>query len=124
MTRFQKLAAIAALAIGVVGAADSAAACGYATCWGAVGIGPTGAAGYSFDYGSEGDAIRRVQAECGGRCTEIKSFYNTCGAMAQGNNGAWGFGWASTLAQAKANAVGYCRQNGSGCAVRVHACTG
>ena len=97
--------------------------CGYATCWGAVGIGSNGAFGFSHSYPSEAAAMSRVQAECAGNCEQIQSFYNTCGAMARGNGGAWGFGWADTRAQAEANALGYCQQNGSGCRGVVWACS-
>jgi hypothetical protein len=117
------LQALAAAAMVVLGGAAEAGQCGHAQCWGAVGIGPNGAYGYSFDAPSESRAISIAQSGCGGNCTQIKTFYNTCGAMAQGSNGAWGFGWANTRGQAEANAMAYCRQNGPNCGISVWSCS-
>ncbi|MDJ0825059.1 MAG: DUF4189 domain-containing protein [Rhodobacter sp.] len=103
--------------------AAQAGQCGYDFCWGAVGIGPYGAYGYSYAHRSEDAAIGAAQDGCGGNCNNIHTFYNTCGAMAQGSDDAWGFGWAGTRAQAEANALGYCRDYGSGCAITVWACS-
>lgn len=97
--------------------------CGYAQCWGAVGIGPGGAWGYSYGKYSETDAVNALQGECEWDCDNVHTFYNTCGAIAEGNSGNWGYGWAGTRSQAEDNAMGYCYQNGGGCSVRVWACS-
>ncbi|MCP3970415.1 MAG: DUF4189 domain-containing protein [Rhodobacteraceae bacterium] len=106
-------------------AAGAAAAgqCGYQYCWGAVGIGPNGARAFSHSFASESAAMSGVQAECGGNCTEIQSFYNTCGAMAVATNGGWGFGWGGSRAIAESNALGYCAQNGPYCEIATWACS-
>jgi hypothetical protein len=123
MTVFTKSFGVAAALLLAGAVSAQAGQCGYDYCWGAVGIGPGGAYGYSYEHSSEARAINAAQQGCGGNCTNIKTFYNTCGAMARGNNGAWGFGWANSEGQAKANALGYCRQNGRGCQVAVWACS-
>lgn len=97
--------------------------CGYDYCWGAVGIGPGGAWGFSHSYISEQGAINAVQGECGGDCNNIRTFYNTCGAMAEGNSGNWGFGWGATQGIAESNALNFCYQNGPGCTVKVWSCS-
>ncbi len=105
-------------------AAGSALAgqCGYQYCWGAVGIGPNGAWGWASEHSNEGSAIGRVRSECPG-CTEIETFYNTCGAMATGSDGAWGFGWAGSRGAAEGNAIAYCADYGAGCRPVVWACS-
>ena len=97
--------------------------CGFAQCWGAVGIGPGGAWAYSYGKYSETDAVNALQGECEWDCDNVQTFYNTCGAIAEGSSGNWGFGWADTCVQAEENALGYCYQNGGGCSVRVWACS-
>jgi len=96
--------------------------CGYEYCWGAVGIGTNGEWGYSHSYSTESDAYARVQSECP-ECSQINTFYNTCGAMATGSNGAYGFGWAPTRYDAESNALGYCSDYGSNCQTVVWACS-
>ena len=68
----------------------AAMACSNGVCWGAVGVGPGGAWGNAYDYPSERAAAQVAQNNCGGRCTTVKTFYNTCGAIAQGDGGGWG----------------------------------
>lgn len=92
--------------------------------WGAIGIGPGGAYGYSYGYGSENGAYNRVAQECQYDCTEIRTFFNTCAAMAVASNGGWGWSTGGTRGAAESGALSYCRQYGSGCQVRVWACSG
>ena len=107
----------------VLGGAAFGGSCGYDYCWGAVGFGPDGAYGYSYSHSNEDIALEEAQAGCGGDCTELRSFYNICGAMAVGSDGAWGFGLGDTGEDAEYNAVGYCAEYGSGCAPIVWACS-
>lgn len=119
---FKTIAASAAiLALSVAQAA--AGQCGYDYCWGAVGIGQYGAWGYSFGQYSESDAIIVAQNGCNGNCYEIRTFYNTCGAMAVADNGAWGFGWHGDSVIAESEAMSYCMDGGYNCQVRVSACS-
>lgn len=113
--------AVAALAF----AAGPVAAgqCGYQYCWGAVGFGPGGAAGWAHSYPSQQDAYNAVQSNCGWDCTQIKTFYNTCGAIAVGANDGWGWGHSPSRAGAESLALGYCNQYDYGCSVRVWACS-
>lgn len=107
----------------VISGAAFAGQYGYAKCWGAVGIGTGGNWAFSHSYSRESGAINRAQNECSGRCDNIKTFYNTCGAMAEGTSNAWGFGWAGTQWQAEQNALGYCQQYGNNCTISVWSCS-
>lgn len=120
----RSMMAVLAAGLALTGAgAAMAGQCGYERCWGAVAIGPGGYWAFSHSYPSEAAAIDRAQSECSGYCDNIQTFYNTCGAMAQGTHSAWGFGWAGTRWQAEQNALGYCEQYGNDCAVTVWACS-
>ncbi|MEC7762707.1 MAG: DUF4189 domain-containing protein [Pseudomonadota bacterium] len=92
--------------------------------WGAVCIGPGGAWGYAHNYQSEAGAYDRAMAESRYGCDEVRTFYNTCGAMAVATNGGWGWSLGNSRAQAEAGAMNYCRQYGGGCRVTVWACSG
>jgi len=107
----------------VMSAAQSyAGSCGHARCWGAVAIGNNGQA-WSNNYPSQNDAINRVRNNCGGACKTIKTFYNTCGAIASAPNGAWGWAWNNSLEVAKSEAMAYCMDNGRNCQPRAWACS-
>jgi Domain of unknown function (DUF4189) len=73
--------------------------------------------GYSFSWGSraaaEQEALTRCEAQAGrkGACQIAVWFYNSCGALAIGSNGAWGADHADTTAQASASALRFCQQN-------------
>ncbi len=97
--------------------------CGYARCWGAVGFGPYGASAYSHSYNSQYKARRRVNRECRGNCTVIKTFYNSCGAIAAGDDNGWGWGYAPSRRRATRLALQYCRRNSYNCTVRAWACS-
>ena len=100
----------------------SAGSCGYQNCWGAVGVGANGEWGFSHSYGQEQGAVNRVYSECP-NCTAVETFYNTCGAIALGQNGNYGFGWGDSRAIAEDQAMSYCWETSSTCAVQVWACS-
>lgn len=100
-----------------------AGSCGYEYCWGAVGSAANGAYGWAHSYPSEQQAYSAVQQSCKGQCTEIKTFYNTCGAMARSPSGAWGWAWDNTRERAANSAIGYCLQHGNDCRVVVWSCS-
>ncbi|MBL6427554.1 MULTISPECIES: DUF4189 domain-containing protein [Maritimibacter] len=114
----KRLLKIAAVLIGLAPAAASAQQ------WGAVCIGPGGAWGYAHSYGSESGAYNRALQESQYDCEEVRTFFNTCAAMAVASNGGWGWSTGNSRGQAEAGAMSYCRQYGSGCQVRVWACSG
>lgn len=97
--------------------------CGYDYCHGAVAIGPSGEWGYAHSRWSEEDAYNVAQDGCGWGCTTVKTFANTCGAIAVADNGAWGFGTESTRELAESTAVNWCMDVGRNCRVRVWACS-
>lgn len=121
--RILKLTVIVGL--GLWSGAVSAGECGLEYCWGAVGIGPNGAWGYSHSQYSEADAISAAQGPdaCQGDCDIVQTFYNTCGALSEGSDGSWGFGYAGTRELAEETSLEYCRDYGTGCQVRVWACS-
>ena len=114
-----KLSALTAVAATAAVVAGSAAA----GSWGAVGFGPGGAYGWAHSYGTEQEAYNAVQSSCGWDCTQVKTFYNTCGAIAAGSNLGWGWGYAGSRAQAEGIAMNYCDQYDYGCYVRAWACS-
>jgi len=102
--------------------AQAAADCVPGNCWGAVAYGPGGAWAYAVDFGTRGSASRAAQGRCGGRCTHVLSFHNSCGAYA---TGPYGYGWgnAGTRYAAEVRAIQECNARSPGCAVRVWGCT-
>lgn len=109
---------------GAVFAASAAwpANCGFEYCWGAVGVGPEGEWGWSSGYAVENGAIAKVQNACPD-CTTIETFYNTCGAMALGSDGAYGFGRADTRGAAERSAISFCADFGAECRPVVWSCS-
>jgi hypothetical protein len=83
----------------------------------------TGATGYSYDYDSRDDAEERALQECGPGCKVVLWFKNGCGALAVGEGNGSGTGWAASRTEAENLAIGYCRQNTSGCEISRWACT-
>lgn len=113
------------LSITIIAASLSSAfagSCGYDKCWGAVAIGQNGQA-WSQHYASERAAIDSIRNNCSGPCQTIKTFYNTCGAIASAPNGAWGWAWHGSMEIAKSEAMAYCMDNGRDCTPRAWACS-
>jgi len=112
--------------LAVIGAASlpsqAMADCIRGNCWGAVAYGPGGAWAYAVDFGNRGAAHRAAQARCGGRCTNVLTFHNSCGAYA---SGPYGYGWgnAPTRYQAEVIAMQQCNARSPNCGVRVWGCT-
>lgn len=103
--------------------ASHAQQCGFARCWGAVGVGPDGARGYAFSQYSETMAEEQVQAICANGCDTVQTFYNACGAVAQGARGQWGVGLGQSRVAAEDVALAFCQNYGAGCEVRAWACS-
>ena len=82
----------------------------------------TGQTGYSYDYSSRGGAEQAALNKCGENDCEIQVwFQNSCGALAQGGDGALGYSWAANnRSQAESRALSEC---GSNCEVLAWACT-
>lgn len=99
-----------------------AGSCGADRCWGAVAIGNNGQS-WSANYKSQQGAINRVRNKCNGPCTTIKTFYNTCGAIAKAPSGAWGWAWHNSIEVAKSEAMAFCMDNGRNCSPRAWACS-
>ncbi len=100
------------------------AACQTGDCWGAVAYSENGAWGYAYNYPTRVIAGQRAQAQCGGQCTHILTFHNSCGAYATGPSGAYyGWGNAQTRFAAQNRAMAECRARGRNCTLRVWACT-
>lgn len=119
----KKRAVAAALALaGLLGLSDAAYA-----AYGAIAYSPSsGAYGYSYAYGSRGQAERAALKSCranGSGCQNAIWFQNACGAVAKGPNG-WGSGWAASKKGAYAQAVASCAQYSRQCKVIVWACSG
>lgn len=95
--------------------------------YGAIAYSPSnGAYGYSYDYESraraETEAVRSC-AQHGSGCRVAIWFRNACGAIAVGQRGGYGTGWAGNRSGAEGTAVANCRTRDSGCRIRSWACT-
>ncbi len=119
-----RLALFGLLAIAGAAMAPSAAqaACQIGNCWGAVAYGPGGAWAYAVNYQTRGIAGQQAQANCRGRCTNVLTFHNSCGAYASGPAG-YGWGNAPTRYQAEVIAMQQCNARSPNCGVRVWGCT-
>lgn len=113
-------ATIAWLTISGAGAAGQ---CGYDYCWGAVATGPLGATGFSYSHVTERNAHQVAIEGCNGACDRVRTFYNSCGAIASGRDGAWGWANGKTKQDAQTQALAYCGQHGQDCHVRVWSCS-
>lgn len=96
--------------------------CQVGNCWGAVAYGPGGAWAYAVNFASRGWADRAARNNCRGRCTNVLTFHNSCGAYA---SGPYGYGWgnAPSRYQAEAIALQQCNARSPNCGVRVWGCT-
>lgn len=116
------LTASLALAAGLMMTPATAQAQNY----GAIAYSPnTRAFGYSYDYGSRGQAENRAMSECQNRsrgCRVVIWFRNACGAVAAGPDG-WGSAWGDNRRLAEGFAKDQCRKHSNRCQVVAWACT-
>ena len=82
-----------------------------------------GTNGYSYDFGSQGEAEEKALQECGPGCEVVIWFKNACGALATGSGNGYGTGWSSARGEAESIALSKCSENTSGCQVVRWACT-
>lgn len=86
----------------------------------------SGAVGWSYDFDDATGAERKALVGCneqGGDCKIVYDFWNSCAALAAGNDGRYGVGRADTQQQAEADAIAACGQNGGkGCEVQAWGC--
>lgn len=119
--------AVLAVLFAVTGVAmfpgEAAADCRRGNCWGAVAIGPGGAAAYAVNYPTRAIAGRAAMARCEGRCERTLTFRNSCGAYALGAGGRYGWGSHRNRATAQNIAMTQCRRATRGCRIRVWGCT-
>ncbi len=112
----------ALLAVGLLTVTSNAFA------WGSLAIDSNqgSAYGFSYDYATREAADGRALKECGYGCRIVGSFAQGCGAYAAdqapgGSAAGWGTGMVDS--DAKATALGYCRQSGgTECIIRVWSC--
>jgi len=98
--------------------------CKHETCWGAVGFSENNKKyGFSYWYSNEDGAVERAKKECP-TCDIFKTFANSCGMIAVGSNGSWGFAKGANRDEASANALAACTANGgTDCKKRIRACS-
>lgn len=99
-----------------------------ADSYGAIAYSPsTRADGWSNSFSTRADAERRALRECSARARDCRVaiwFKNACGALAVGQNGGWGSGWASDRRRAELEAIGVCNQYTGRCRVTRWVCSG
>lgn len=116
------LAGLLALAASSLAPSVAEAACTVGRCWGAVAFGAQGAWAYAYNYPSRASASQHATARCGGRCSRVLTFENSCGAYAVGSTG-YGWGNAHDRQPAISRALQECRARSANCQLRVWACT-
>jgi uncharacterized protein DUF4189 len=89
--------------------------------WGAVAYSSaTGAYGYTVDQPSRRSAETEAFRQCGADCDVIKTFRNTCGAIAEADRHyAWETGASREIVEMKARR----KCGGDACRIAVWACT-
>jgi len=90
--------------------------------WGAVAL-DINSTGYAYGYASENAARQAAQSSCGTNCALVFAFNNSCGAIATGDKGGWGYGVGKSEDAARESANAHCRKQTTNCAVRVSACS-
>jgi serine/threonine-protein kinase len=87
--------------------------------------------GYSSDYGSSRPAADAAVANCrkenkgASDCKVLVTFRNACGALALGNNGAYGSAWGLSQREAANKALVECRPyGGTSCKIERQVCSG
>jgi hypothetical protein len=84
----------------------------------------TGRYGHSYDFGSRAEAEDYAISQCGRSDCVVKVWFkNACGALAVGQRGALGWGWAGSRGSAEDRALNECQSRTSECSVRTWACT-
>ncbi len=84
----------------------------------------TGHWGTAYDYSSQAAAEESALRRCGSAgCRIVLWFRNACGALAVGDDGTLGWGWAGSRARAEVIALTECSARGSGCRILCWACT-
>ena len=117
------LIALAALAGLAMAPSAAQANCQIGNCWGAVAYGPGGAWAYAVNHQTRNIAAQVARNQCGGNCTHVLTFQNSCGAYASGAGDGYGWGNAGSRQAAEARALQECNARTSGCAIRVWGCT-
>ena len=99
--------------------------------YGAIAYSPsTRAHGWSYDYGSRGEAERRARDQCNRHLDDRQAedcvvpvwFRNACGALAVGDDG-YGSGWGVSRKAAETFAIQSCGRYSGGCSIIRWVCT-
>ena len=93
--------------------------------WGAIAYSQNGAFGSGYDFPNATEAESRALAECGTHDVEceVKATFNDCGALADAQDGAWGWASRPNLLDAKAAAIAACQgYTNARCEVRTGFC--
>lgn len=118
------LAALALVLGAFAVAAPAQAGCNGTKCYGSVVTNPNSTAyGYAYNRVSGRSANNAAQANCPGNCRVYVIFRNSCGAIAVGRNGVYGWAQNKSRKWAKYYALRNCSKYGFGCKLRVWSCT-
>ncbi len=101
----------------------AAQACAYGYCWGAVGFGPDGVAGHSVMQSTAPSAEKLAQEACGGKCTTMEVFNDSCAAIAETRTGTSVLGFGETKAEAIGQIEETCSSTEQNCVIRDTACS-
>jgi hypothetical protein len=80
--------------------------------------------GSSWNYGCADEAKNAAVGYCGqADCQTATWVGNGCAALANANNGAWGWSWSGDQGTADYQALSACMQRGGGCRVVAQLCS-
>lgn len=116
-------ACITGLFLALTSSSVAAGECGYEKCWGAVAFGPSDKISYTYGKWSKRAAFRAAYKGCLGKCTEVRTFYNTCASVARASDRSWVLAHGKSSDEAQNNATDACSTSASGCRVIVWACS-
>ncbi len=100
-----------------------AGTCGYKDCWGGVGFGADGQVGWAYGQWSEKEAYKVVLQSCGFDCKQVRTFKNSCAAIAKGDNGNWTWSTQPSRSAAEDEARQLCRHHTHSCRIVVWSCS-
>ncbi|MCC6918337.1 MAG: DUF4189 domain-containing protein [Alphaproteobacteria bacterium] len=116
MVSWRKAVGLAAMLM-LLGSASAAERDSY----GSIAFSPsTGANGYVYGAGSKEEAEDAALSRCdkhAGDCRTGINFWNSCGAVALGDNAGWGSAWAEDGDRAQDLALSYCREHTRNCRI-------
>jgi hypothetical protein len=97
--------------------------CGFENCWGAIVFSRTGHVGTAATEWSQERAYQAAQKDCRWNCTEIRTFKNTCAALATGEKARAAWARGNSLKEAEYQATYQCGSHFRNCKIVASVCS-